>query len=513
MNRLLFFVFCMIFFVTAKGQKNYAEAMKQGDDAFKNGLYKIAIKKYFSAGAFDPNKKDSVEIKVNMAFDAIEALRKKAEDALAEAKKQTKIAQANYLISEAMRIVETDPTLALRLAEQAMLLNKNDTIENEANKIYAENCFYKIIINYRGGLYNVAFSKDTKKILVSPGNLFTPGIPQLWDLQEHTVQNLGGRKSSATAFAFSPTEQKIFVCYVDESAQLLNFKENTTEEFSLSNPVSSAVFSPDGQTILTGGGNWASSDTLKCIKGNWLKEFEAHHGPINSIAFSPDGKGILTGSEDSTARVWDSTGKMIRELKGHTGGIVSATFSPPSPTGPDGGKTILTGSRDFTARLWDSAGKAIPFEGHTSWISSVAFSPDGKTVLTGSYDGTARLWSLDGRWIKIFKGHTGAILSVAFSPDGKTIITGSSDGTIRLWRFGGKPMGTFDRWVPLLISNDTTILVRHGNYIDQWNVEMPLFDFLKSDKIEPLPAEQKKQYGIKENAKPSPAKGKLIKKD
>jgi hypothetical protein len=36
-----------------------------------------------------------------------------------------------------------------------------------------------------------------------------------------------------------------------------------------------------------------------------------------------------------------------------------------------------------------------------------------------------------------------------------------------------------------------------GKTAQLWNVPMPLSDFLKSDKIEPLSPEQKKQYGIK----------------
>ena len=62
-----------------------------------------------------------------------------------ECKTQTKIAQSNALISEAKTQVATDPTLALRLAEQAMLIYNADVIEKGALKIYKENSFYKIV--------------------------------------------------------------------------------------------------------------------------------------------------------------------------------------------------------------------------------------------------------------------------------------------------------------------------------------------------------------------------------
>jgi dipeptidyl aminopeptidase/acylaminoacyl peptidase len=123
--------------------------------------------------------------------------------------------------------------------------------------------------------------------------------------------------------------------------------------------------------------------------GNSFYKIAARHDePIRVVAFSPDGKTILTGSNDTTARLWDLGGNIIREFKGHGIWVHSAAFSPD-------GKTILTGSRDKTARLWDLGGNVIRvFKGHNHYVNSVAFSPDGKSILTGSSDGTARLWEI-----------------------------------------------------------------------------------------------------------------------
>ena len=44
----------------------------------------------------------------------------------------------------------------------------------------------------------------------------------------------------------------------------------------------------------------------------------------------------------------------------------------------------MSGSADKTVLLWDAATGALlqTFEGHSDWVSSVAFSPDGKVVDT-----------------------------------------------------------------------------------------------------------------------------------
>jgi WD40 repeat protein len=45
--------------------------------------------------------------------------------------------------------------------------------------------------------------------------------------------------------------------------------------------------------------------------------------------------------------------------------------------------------------LWDTKNeKAIgmPFRGHQTWVTSVAFSVDGQRIISASIDGTLRLW-------------------------------------------------------------------------------------------------------------------------
>ncbi len=64
------------------------------------------------------------------------------------------------------------------------------------------------------------------------------------------------------------------------------------------------------------------------------------------MSFSNDGKFIASGSGDQTVKIWEfSTGKLLKEFKGHSKGVTSVSFS-------NDGKFIASGSDDTSVRCW-----------------------------------------------------------------------------------------------------------------------------------------------------------------
>ena len=121
--------------------------------------------------------------------------------------------------------------------------------------------------------------------------------------------------------------------------------------------------------------------------------------------------------------------KLLKTLEGHSSWVKSVAYSPDCTK-------IISGGFDKTIKIWDAnTGKCLKtLEGYRDEVNSVAYSPDGKRIISGSYDGTIKIWDANtGECLKTLNGHKYSVLSVAYSPDGTKIISGSCDNTIKIW--------------------------------------------------------------------------------
>ena len=81
---------------------------------------------------------------------------------------------------------------------------------------------------------------------------------------------------------------------------------------------------------------------------------------------------------------------------------------------------------------WSSALQTL--EGHSSWVTAVAFSPDGKLVASASSDSMACIWDVrTSRPVTPLLQHARIVEKAVFSPDGQRVATASLDRTARVW--------------------------------------------------------------------------------
>ena len=123
--------------------------------------------------------------------------------------------------------------------------------------------------------------------------------------------------------------------------------------------------------------------------------------------------------------VWNvATGQVEQTLEGHSSWVSSVAFSL------DGGR-LVSGSDDRTVRVWNVAIRQVEqtLGGHSSRVNSVAFSPDGGRLASGSDDRTVRVWNIaTGQVEQTLEGHSSKVSSVVFSPDGGRLASGSYNG-------------------------------------------------------------------------------------
>uniref|UniRef100_A0A673HMJ7 F-box/WD repeat-containing protein 7-like n=1 Tax=Sinocyclocheilus rhinocerous TaxID=307959 RepID=A0A673HMJ7_9TELE len=160
--------------------------------------------------------------------------------------------------------------------------------------------------------------------------------------------------------------------------------------------------------------NWRRGD-LKSPKV--LKGHDDH--VITCLQFC--GNCIVSGSDDNTLKVWSAvTGKCLRTLVGHTGGVWSSQMRD---------NIIISGSTDRTLKVWNAeSGECIhTLYGHTSTVRCMHLHEK-----SGSLDTSIRVWDVEtGNCIHTLTGHQS--LTSGMELKDNILVSGNADSTVKIW--------------------------------------------------------------------------------
>jgi WD40 repeat protein len=124
-----------------------------------------------------------------------------------------------------------------------------------------------------------------------------------------------------------------------------------------------------------------------------------------------------------------------RTFDGHSGWVTSIAFTPD-------GQRLASGSRDEAVELWEvPSGEKLSTVGRKiKGVEALAFSRDGHLLAAENSADAVTVWdATTGQELRTFRGNpssppgTSWVYSIAFSPDGHWLAAGVDDKTVRLW--------------------------------------------------------------------------------
>jgi WD40 repeat protein len=250
-----------------------------------------------------------------------------------------------------------------------------------------------------GTVYSIGISPDGRRAFLG-GDMTHRGM-QVWDLVADEVVRTFNVPGIFVAVA---PDGKRAACaeFIGGDVQLLDLDDGSlVRELKHGAQVISLQFSGDGSRLVAAG-----ADKNVCVfdvaSGDELARI-GFEQELKQVAFSPDGKLIASTCSDKKLAIWQARdGKKVREIE-HPAIPWAVAFSPDGRAVMTGTGGVRVGKpsdlevqpdTDNAIRIWDlETGKLLrEMQGHTHTISSLAYSPDGwVTKAIFSHDGVLAL--------------------------------------------------------------------------------------------------------------------------
>lgn len=261
-----------------------------------------------------------------------------------------------------------------------------------------------------GGLYSVAFSKTSDKILACTSH---DHKIYLWDHQQRRSLNaLSGHKSEVNGIDFHETQHVMCSASDDKKAMIWDFQE-----------------------------------------GICLRVLDGHDAEVYGAAFLGLSNQFLVAtccfkgdSPKGRTRVFDMRDKkVISTMTDHEDDIIGIDFSTPNnilATGSDDGWVNL-----YDVRTWQCVQRLDTNSGTQSQnaneVKRIMFTTAGDTLAAAGSCGSVFVYGMEGQWVQkaVLDGHTDCVFDVAWGADrsgADILVSASHDHTSLVWRRNAK---------------------------------------------------------------------------
>jgi WD40 repeat protein len=275
-------------------------------------------------------------------------------------------------------------------------------------------------------VYQIKWSPDGSKLISVDSSKLTVWNTKTWRTQ-FVISN-----ENITSASWSPDgrylaatkgdgEEHVLIFDSETGKELQDFKRHPSGDVAMSS-ITYCAWSPNGKEIATNGAGGVLVVWNASTGESRVLQQSLYQGTVG-VSWNPNSQLIV-----ANAGIWNtSTGEMIQK------------FSDANiPTwNPLGNKIAISSNKNpMDIELLDlRTGKPlIELEGHTGYITSIAWNSDNKYIAGGSIDKTIIIWdTVTGSSFLTLGGHTAPITSVDWSPNGKNIASSSQDHTVNIW--------------------------------------------------------------------------------
>lgn len=292
----------------------------------------------------------------------------------------------------------------------------------------------------------LGFSADAARVAA----LFEDGVLRVWATATGwVIEEVAGSASGVATIAAGPdgsfTAMKSLTLSVGGSPAW-TLERTLNEKGLFADRVNAVRFSPDGKTLVTGGGELSRTGDIfffDVVTGKVVRSWrEKHSDTILCLDFSPDGRLLASGAADKITRVTDiATGKQVNLFEGHTHHVMSLAFRAD-------GRVLATAGAESVVNTWDMiiGERKKKIEGWTKEVTSLQFIGATNQIVTAAGDNKVRIVSDDGGEIRSIANLPDYMQAAASTPNGDMLIGGGEDSFLRVWDgINGKELVAFGK--------------------------------------------------------------------
>ncbi len=326
----------------------------------------------------------------------------------------------------------------------------------------------------------MAFSRGTVAVVTVQSGTSTPQGPSVAgrttlyaiDSASHRVRRLGSWAGlipldpfAGASLAYSPDGRRIALAI-----------SNARPDGSLASATLRLLDVSSGRVI------WRHRVPLRAGQGSVRLQFALHSN-------------LVTSAQQGQTLVWNAhTGRVVRRFgiggdpavsaDGHT--LAVAVNSPDLNT---------ASSRIAVIDLRTGRYHFLPAGLSSTWIKTLALTPNGKSIVAATIHGDAYVWdTTSGAISYTIAAPVGAIGTAAVDPQGRTLLVGSRDGSVTVFDLSGsRRLGHAFKWGPAAqscVSNPCFAVNRRGEEMaaDQGDGSVALIDLRSFRLTATLPA-------------------------